>query len=162
MCKSLVSAGAKSSRGSGGNPPLWDTAAACPSTGKQVFFPFSLTTPSGPNAQLQAETACCCQLGCLPGGCDARPINVTIRGKDIEECLRASPCTGAGSLILNDRRFIKPILKSLLGALLEHFLPLSRCCDFAGPAAVLAWEEKEKKKKEELLYSISVLHLSKL
>lgn len=37
MCKSLVSAGAKRSRGPGGNPPLWDTAAGCPFTGKEVF-----------------------------------------------------------------------------------------------------------------------------
>lgn len=40
-----MSAGAKGSRGPGGNPPLWDTAAGCPwSTGKVVFSP-SLLQP---------------------------------------------------------------------------------------------------------------------
>lgn len=68
---------------------------------KQRFFSFSLTTSSGENTQLQAETAWWRQ-GSLPGACDACPIDPAIRGKDLEKCLRASSCTGAGPLILHD------------------------------------------------------------
>lgn len=109
---------------------------------KSCFFPFSLTTPSGPNAQLQTW----CQQGCLPGGCDARPINVTIRGKDPEECLWVSPCSRAGSLILDNGLFIKLVVKKP---------PWSTSRAFSAPVPVLwfSWSSccsgmgRRKKKK---------------
>ena len=92
--------------------PSWD-AAAVESKG---FFPSSLTTSRGQNAQIQAETACWRQQGCLPRDFDACLINGkgNPTGKDLQKCLRASPCIGAGSLILNDRRLSKPIFKKPL------------------------------------------------
>lgn len=109
--------------------------------GKQGFFPLTVTTSSGQNAQqTQAETACWSQQGCLPRDFDAYAINGkgNPTGKELQKCLRASPCTGAGSYILNDRCLRKSFLKSLLRALVESFLPVSQCCDFAGSAAILA------------------------
>lgn len=54
-------------------------------------------------------------------------------------------------------------LKSLLGALLESFLPLSHCCDFAGVAALLAREDPNNNMKKNkisrwennILYTVS-------
>lgn len=68
----------------------------------KAFFSFPLTTSRGENTQLQAGTACWWRQGSLPAACDACPIDAAIRGKDLEKWLRASSCTGAGSLILRD------------------------------------------------------------
>lgn len=112
---------------------------------KRSFFPFSLTTPSGPNAQLRA----CCQQGCLPGGCDARPVNVTIGRKDLEECLRASHCSGAGSLNLDNGLFIKLVVKKPPWSTIRAFsapVPVLWFCWFSCCSGMERKKKKQNKK----------------
>lgn len=79
---------------------------------KTVFFPLSLTTSSGQNAQIQAETTCWSQQGCLSLDFDACVTNgkQNPTGKDPHKCLRASPYTGAGSL--SEIRLSKCVFKN--------------------------------------------------
>lgn len=95
---------------------------------KTVFFPLSLTTSSGQNAQIQAETTCWSQQGCLSLDFDACVTNgkQNPTGKDPHKCLRASPYTPLVKYVSAN-----VFLKILLGALLQSFLPLSQGCDFA-------------------------------
>lgn len=90
--------------------PLWDAAADC--LVENSIFPLSLTTSSGQNAQIQAETTCWSQQGCLPLDFDACVTNgkQNPTGKDLHKRLRASPYTGAGSL--SEIRLSKCVFKN--------------------------------------------------
>lgn len=150
MCRSFVwVAGGQSPKDPRGNPAL---GFAC---GKQAFFPLSLTTSSGQNAQIQAETACWRQEDCLPRDFNAYDINGNRNptGRDLQKCLRASPCSGAG--FLNDRCFNKPVFKKPPQSTIRKFsasvLVLWFCCCYYG---IGKKEEKKKKREKNISYTI--------